>query len=89
MPADDWMLAQGTVEFREEERRHASGRDFQLPSAHESSEKLVAALAAYERAVQHALKIAPTHWQRYRDPFELGEEIRAARRLGRKALSGS
>jgi hypothetical protein len=27
VPDDDWMLAQGTVEFRQTERDHANGRD--------------------------------------------------------------
>ena len=47
---------------------------------------VIAALAAYEAAVQRALRVAPTHWQRYRDPFELTDETRKARRLGRAAL---
>lgn len=47
---------------------------------------VIAALAAYEQSVQFALRIAPTHWQRYRDPFEIDQAIKDARALGRVAM---
>lgn len=47
--------------------------------------EVVAALAAYEQAVENALRHAPNHWHEYRDPFELSPAISNARRLGRAA----
>lgn len=38
MPADDWMLAQGTVDFREEERRHRNRGDVPEPRTRQAGE---------------------------------------------------
>ncbi len=47
------------------------------------------ALKVYEEAVVKALRIAPNHWQQYRDPFELAPDIRAARAFARAAVLAS